>query len=170
MMLLECREHILQSLAHKIPHLGVMVPHPAQGKTCLAMTIGFHKSEPLPATPPDHHHHISHSQNFPLNLTAWIAMQQDNPAVEVSIMQSIHNILVEFVRCRILYANSKITFLNKFSIQVKLLNTINTCWETKGVCHFNITVSTATRLFKSTTQHTVQCAAHARQFESTSTL
>jgi len=158
MTLLERREHILQSFAHKIPRPGVTVPHPAQGKTCLAVTIGFHESEPLPATPPDLHHYISHSQNFPLNLIAWIATQQDNPAVEVSIMQSIHDILAEFVLCRISYANSKITFSSEFSIQIKLPNTINTRWKTTGVCHYNITVSTAIRLFESTTQHTM-CGA-----------
>ena len=148
MTLLERREHVLQSLTCKIPH-------PAQGKTRMAVTIGFHESEPLPATPPDHHHHISHSQNFPLNLIAWIAMQRDNPAVDVSIMQSIHNVLAKFVLCRILYANSKTTFLSEFSIQIKLPNIINIHQKITGVCCFKITMSTVTRLFDSTTQCTM---------------
>jgi len=47
------------------------------------VTIDFHHSEPLPATPPERHHHISSSRNFPTNLAAWLAINHGSITTKV---------------------------------------------------------------------------------------
>ncbi|KAI0050707.1 hypothetical protein FA95DRAFT_551722 [Auriscalpium vulgare] len=37
-----------------------------------AATVGFENSEPLPFTPPECHHHMSHSRKFPLLVSNWL--------------------------------------------------------------------------------------------------
>jgi len=84
MTLLERREHALQQLTRNLktkdhlPRAGA-----APSKSRRTVTVEFHESEPLPATPPDHHHHISHSRNFPVNVVAWLASNCDDPTTEV---------------------------------------------------------------------------------------
>ncbi|KAG5638429.1 hypothetical protein H0H81_012646 [Sphagnurus paluster] len=45
------------------------------------LTVTFQESEPLPATPPEYHHHISSSRNFPMHLQKFILDHKDDPAV-----------------------------------------------------------------------------------------
>jgi len=57
------------------------------GKSTMKKTItprlDFMESEALPFTAPEQHHHISHSRNFPINITSFLASNQDDPATEV---------------------------------------------------------------------------------------
>ncbi|KAG5637871.1 hypothetical protein H0H81_002834 [Sphagnurus paluster] len=47
----------------------------------ISLTVQFHESEPLPPTPPEYHHHISPSRNFPIHLQAFILGNEGAPAV-----------------------------------------------------------------------------------------
>jgi hypothetical protein len=49
-------------------------------------TIPFTLSEALPYTPPEYHHHISPSRNFPINIYTFLnSTRVDDPAVTVCL-------------------------------------------------------------------------------------
>ena len=53
-------------------------------------TIPFTLSEALPYTPPEYHHHISQSRNFPVHIQTFLnSMRGDDPAVLVSLIMLI---------------------------------------------------------------------------------
>ena len=93
MTCLECREQALLHLVHKnaqeeakwnpgkftTQHGGKS----ATTKKTITPWLDFIESEVLPFTAPEQHHHISHSCNFPINITSFLASNQDNPATEV---------------------------------------------------------------------------------------
>jgi hypothetical protein len=45
--------------------------------------VGFQESDPLPYTPPTIHHHISNSNHYHDNLTAWLGTHSGDPALTV---------------------------------------------------------------------------------------
>ena len=53
-------------------------------------TIPFTLSEALPYTPPEYHHHISPSRNFPVHIHTFLnSMRVDDPAVMVCLIMLI---------------------------------------------------------------------------------
>ncbi|KAF8955631.1 hypothetical protein BDZ97DRAFT_1673366, partial [Flammula alnicola] len=58
-----------------------MIRKPAAKKK-VSPRLDFAESEALPFTAPEYHHHISHSRNFPMNITSFLASNQGDPAVE----------------------------------------------------------------------------------------
>ena len=53
-------------------------------------TIPFTLSEALPYTPPEYHHHISPSRNFPVHIHTFLkSTRVDNPAVTVCLTKLI---------------------------------------------------------------------------------
>jgi hypothetical protein len=52
-------------------------------KKTITPRLDFMESEALPFTAPEQHHHISHSRNFPINITSFLASNKDDPATEV---------------------------------------------------------------------------------------
>lgn len=53
-------------------------------------TIPFTLSEALPYTPPEYHHHISPSRNFPIHIHTFLnSTRVDDPAVVVSLIMLI---------------------------------------------------------------------------------
>lgn len=50
-------------------------------------TIPFTLSEALPYTPPEYHHHISPSRNFPIHIYTFLnSTRVDDPAIVVSLI------------------------------------------------------------------------------------
>ena len=52
-------------------------------KKTIVPQLDFMESEALPFTAPEQHHHISHSRNFPMNITSFLASNQGDAAIEV---------------------------------------------------------------------------------------
>ena len=53
-------------------------------------TIPFILLEALPYTPPEYHHHISQSRNFPVHIQTFLNLTRgDNPAVMVCLIMLI---------------------------------------------------------------------------------
>ncbi|KDR69150.1 hypothetical protein GALMADRAFT_230924 [Galerina marginata CBS 339.88] len=55
---------------------------PTAPKKTITPHIDFAESEALPFTPPDLHHHISHSRNFPFNISSFLSSNVGDPAIE----------------------------------------------------------------------------------------
>jgi len=90
MTVLKHREAALQRMTRSARGEGQLTTHgtndsaPACATGCAAgVTIDFHHSEPLLATPPERHHHISFSRNFPMNIAAWLTVNHDSIATKV---------------------------------------------------------------------------------------
>jgi hypothetical protein len=50
-------------------------------------SIPFTLSEPLPYTPPEYHHHISQSRNFPIHIHNFLdSTRVDDPAITVCLI------------------------------------------------------------------------------------
>ena len=60
-------------------------------------TIPFTLSEALPYTPPEYHHHISPSRNFPIHIHTFLnSTRVDDPAVVVSLITVAHKTVPMF--------------------------------------------------------------------------
>ena len=53
-------------------------------KKTITPQLDFIESEALLFTAPEQHHHISHSCNFPMNITSFLVSNQGDPAIKVS--------------------------------------------------------------------------------------
>jgi hypothetical protein len=47
-------------------------------------SLAFSDSDPLPFTSPKIHHHISESKRFKENISEWLGLNAEDPAVKVS--------------------------------------------------------------------------------------
>ncbi|KAI0069257.1 hypothetical protein BV25DRAFT_1867060 [Artomyces pyxidatus] len=59
--------------------------------------VGFDQAEPLPFTPPENHHHISHSRKHPLQLSNWLAESAEDPATK-DFMPRLQDHILERLR------------------------------------------------------------------------
>ena len=81
---LERREYALRKL-NKLQGKAVPVLQ-AKRSSKLRTNVPFEESEALPYTPPEEHHHISKSRNFHMNIVAFLASNQGDPAIIVSFL------------------------------------------------------------------------------------
>ncbi|KAG5649352.1 hypothetical protein H0H81_004375 [Sphagnurus paluster] len=66
----------------------------------LTATVMFYENEPLPPTPPESHHHISPSCNFPVHIQTFILANDGDPAV-----QDFYTKLQDHLLGRVLHPN-----------------------------------------------------------------
>lgn len=96
---LERREHALRRLIHinktgydteTIGHKRrkVIKSSPKKAESVkIHPTIPFTLSEALPYTPPEYHHHISPSRNFPVHIHTFLnSTRVDDPAITVCLI------------------------------------------------------------------------------------
>ena len=95
---LERREHALRRLTHlnndktgyrteRNGHKKRKVIQLSPPKVENRPTIPFTLSEALPYTPPEYHHHISPSKNFPVHIHTFLnSTRVDDPAVTVCLI------------------------------------------------------------------------------------
>ncbi|KAF8155662.1 hypothetical protein B0H34DRAFT_859991 [Crassisporium funariophilum] len=55
---------------------------PTATKKTITPCVDFAESEALPFTPPELHHHILHSRNFPFNISSFLSSNVGDPAIE----------------------------------------------------------------------------------------
>jgi hypothetical protein len=96
---LERREHALrrlihinktgydtETIGHKKRKVIQLSPKKAESVK-IHPTIPFNLSEALPYTPPDYHHHISPSRNFPVHIHNFLnSTRVDDPAIMVGLI------------------------------------------------------------------------------------
>jgi len=86
---LERREHALRRLIRKRGTEEAKNQHkkgtPTVTKKTVTPRLDFMESEALPFTAPELHHHISHSRNFPFNITSFLSSNQADPATDVRL-------------------------------------------------------------------------------------
>ena len=92
-MCLEHREQALRRLIHKRgqeeARRNPSTFNPTHSKGLSARTkkmtprVDFMESEALPFTAPELHYHISHSRNFPFNISSFLVSNQGDPAIEM---------------------------------------------------------------------------------------
>lgn len=93
---LERREHALRRLNYinKTGYDTEMIGHkkrkviPKKAESVKSFpTIPFTQSEALPYTPPEYHHHISPSRNFPVHIHTFLnSTRVDDPAIMVCLI------------------------------------------------------------------------------------
>jgi len=100
---LERREHALrrlihinktgydtETIGHKKRKVIPLSPRKAESVKSHP-TIPFSLSEALPYTPPEYHHHISPSRNFPVHIQTFVdSTRVDDPAVMVCLIIAIN--------------------------------------------------------------------------------
>lgn len=80
---LERREHALKRRRNNLAKNLDILEKRRQAKRCkrsqrsLKATVSFEESEVLGETPPEVHHHISHSRNFPVSLSPRLRATED---------------------------------------------------------------------------------------------
>lgn len=83
---LERREHALRKLRRKGKAAFVGEAKGTKGSTGrLTSNVPFEDSEALPYTAPEAHHHISKSQNYHMNIMAFLSSNNGDPAIAVSV-------------------------------------------------------------------------------------
>lgn len=53
-------------------------------KRPVTVTVGFEEAEALAATPPEVHHHLSHSRNFPVSLAQFVPREDNEELPDVA--------------------------------------------------------------------------------------
>jgi hypothetical protein len=91
---LEARERILEQMSRNIP--GPQNSSATTGARKDRMIVGFRDAEPLLKTPPEAHHHISTSRNFPVAMAAWLASNQGHALSKVTIILTLNRLLTIF--------------------------------------------------------------------------
>lgn len=142
---LEWWEKVLQRISQNqrtLPQMSALSTRSSHAQT----TVNFDESEPLPATPPDYHHHISHSWKFPLNVASWIVANQGNVATKVrNLIVVIIWTLYMFTMSRNSYPGWRTISSNVCYIQIKHLNAASILQKNLVRLHCRTTAYSATR-------------------------
>ncbi len=68
------------------PNTTRNTPRTANNAQRRGACLSFEDSDPLPYTPPEKHHHMSHSNRFHEDLTNWLSVNRNDPALHVRLL------------------------------------------------------------------------------------
>ena len=120
-------------------------------------TVDFEDSEPLPFTPPENHHHISHSHKFPLQISSFLSDNINDLATKVSIVSHTCDFVTRHCRFlilgRIFSRNCKIISCGAFLTHHSRLRNMSTLKASGAILSSRMATFSSTKCFGLTTLH-----------------